>query len=75
MADVELDCKGLNCPMPIVKISRSMRQMTVGQVLAVEADDPSFTADVEAWARKMGHTLVELKVNGPVQRALLEKRK
>lgn len=74
MADQQLDCKGLNCPMPIVKISRAMKQMTTGQTLAVEASDPSFKADVEAWVRKMGHAILDFRMEGSVQKALLEKR-
>lgn len=74
MADLDLDCKGLNCPMPIVKISRAMKGMAVGQKLAVQASDPSFKADVEAWAKKLGHTLVSFEEQNGVQHALLEKR-
>lgn len=74
MADQDLDCKGLNCPMPIVKISRTIKQMTVGQTLSVEASDPSFKADVEAWVRKMGHALLELRVESGIQKALIEKK-
>lgn len=74
MADLDLDCKGLNCPMPIVKISRTMKPMGVGQTLAVEASDPSFKADVEAWVRKMGHAILDFRSDGGVQKVLIEKR-
>jgi tRNA 2-thiouridine synthesizing protein A len=70
----QLDCKGLNCPMPIVKISRAMKAMAVGEQLRVEATDPAFKADVEAWVRKLGHAIVDFKEEGGVQQALLEKR-
>lgn len=71
---VDLDCKGLNCPMPIVKISRAMKTMGVGDQLRVQASDPAFKADVEAWVRKLGHALVSFKEEKGVQHALLEKR-
>ncbi|MBL6712008.1 sulfurtransferase TusA family protein [bacterium] len=57
MANVDLDCAGLSCPVPIVRISRAMKEMSSGDTLTVTASDPSFQADVEAWVRKMGHQL------------------
>ncbi len=74
MAVVELDCKGLNCPMPIVKISRAIKALAIGDRLQVTASDPSFKADVEAWAKRLGHTLVEFSETGGVQSATLEKK-
>ncbi len=74
MAEHSLDCKGLNCPMPIVKISRAMKGLALGDRLVVEASDPSFGADVEAWAKRMGHDLVELSSSPALQRAVLEKK-
>lgn len=57
MANVDLDCGGLSCPVPIVRISRAMKELSSGDTLTVTASDPSFQADVEAWVRKMGHQL------------------
>lgn len=74
MPDQELDCKGLNCPMPIVKLSLAMKRMDAGQTIAVEATDPSFKADVEAWAKRMGQSIVEFSESESVQRAVLEKK-
>ncbi len=68
-----LDCKGLNCPMPIVRLSQAMRSLASGARLVIEADDPAFRADVEAWVRRFGHTLVSFEA-GSVQRAVLEKK-
>mgnify|MGYP005855506049 CR=1 FL=1 len=73
MAEHHLDCKGLNCPMPIVRLSQAMRPLPPGSRLVVEADDPAFRADVEAWVRRFGHTLVRFDA-GPVQRAIIEKK-
>ncbi len=72
MTDVKLDCRGLNCPVPIVRISQAIKKMEAGQTLEVEADDPAFSADVDAWVRKMGHDLVALD-EGAVQRAVIRK--
>jgi TusA-related sulfurtransferase len=57
MTEYELDCKDLNCPMPIVNISKRMRQMASGDVLVVEATDPAFRADLHAWAKRFGHVI------------------
>ena len=67
-----LDCKELACPMPIVKISRKMKSMSEGTQLEVEASDPAFRADIEAWTNRMGFALLEFD-DGPVKRAVIEK--
>ena len=72
MADVQLDCLGLNCPMPIVRISQTMKTMHAGQTLEVTANDPAFSADVRAWVTKMAHELLTLEV-GDIQRAVIRK--
>ena len=72
MADVSIDCKGLNCPVPIVRISQAIKKMEAGQTLEVTADDPAFGADVDAWVNKMGHKLVSFD-DGAVQRAVIRK--
>lgn len=72
MADVKLNCRGLNCPVPIVRISQAIKKMEAGQTLEVEADDPAFSADVDAWVRKMGHELLTSD-EGAVQRAVIRK--
>ena len=67
-----LNCRNLRCPMPIVRISQAVRNMACGERLQVEATDPAFRVDLEAWARRMGHRLVEFH-DGPVMRAVIEK--
>ncbi len=59
-ADKTVDYKGLFCPMPIVKISRAIKEIEVGQVLEMLADDPGSKADMQAWARQTGHELVSM---------------
>ncbi|MDY6835150.1 MAG: sulfurtransferase TusA family protein [Chloroflexota bacterium] len=73
MADQHLDCKQMNCPMPLVAISRAMKGLSCGQVLSVEATDPAFKTDVEAWIKQMGHKLVEFREDGSVQTAVIQK--
>lgn len=73
MSNVDLDCKGLNCPMPIVKISRAMKELQPGVTLTVMASDPSFKADVEAWVRKMNQKLTSFSDVDGIQTAVIEK--
>ncbi len=58
-ADMVLDCKGLLCPMPVVKTSAAIRKIEVGQVLEMVATDPGAPPDMEAWARQTGHELID----------------
>lgn len=53
--DKYVDCKGLSCPMPIVKTKRAIDEMQPGQVLEVAATDPGSVADVKSWALRTGH--------------------
>lgn len=56
-----VDYKGLYCPMPIVKISKDIKEIEGGQVLEMLADDPGSKADMQAWAKQTGHELLEMK--------------
>lgn len=57
-ADVQLDAKGLACPMPIVKTKKAMQNLADGQVLEVIATDKGSTADLAAWAKTVGHQYI-----------------
>jgi TusA-related sulfurtransferase len=51
-----------------------MKELQVGDHLRVEASDPSFQSDIEAWVRKMGHDLKSFEESQGVQKVVLEKR-
>ncbi len=53
-ADKTLNCMGLIDPMPIVYISKKMRELKPGEILQVTADDKGITQDVPAWCRLTG---------------------
>jgi|TARA_B100000959_G_scaffold259253_1_gene294773 tRNA 2-thiouridine synthesizing protein A len=53
-----LDCRGLSCPLPILKTKKQMDAMKSGQVLKMEATDPGSVNDVNAWTRRTGNELV-----------------
>ncbi len=58
-ADRELDCKGMLCPMPIVKLNKEIKSMQMGQVLKMIATDKGAPADVQAWSRQTGNELLD----------------
>lgn len=72
MTEFTLDCTGMNCPVPIVRISQRFKTLEPGSRLVVTADDPAFGADVRAWTRRLGHELLEFEA-GPTQRAVIRK--
>lgn len=56
--DLELDVKGMNCPLPLLKAKQGMRQLQSGQVLRVQATDPGSVRDFVSFARISGHELI-----------------
>ena len=60
----ELDTRGLNCPLPILKAKKALADMRSGEVLKVVSTDPGSTRDFQAFARQTGNELVEQAANG-----------
>ncbi|MBI5301024.1 MAG: sulfurtransferase TusA family protein [Chloroflexi bacterium] len=58
-ADRVLDCKGMLCPMPIVKISKEVKAAQIGQVIKMIATDKGAPADMQAWSRQTGNELLD----------------
>jgi TusA-related sulfurtransferase len=56
-----LDCKGLNCPLPVIKTKKAIEQLSVGQVLQMIATDPGSKSDMVAWSKSTGHELLETR--------------
>jgi len=55
----ELDTRGLNCPLPILKAKKALADMNSGEVLKVVATDPGSMRDFQAFARQTGNELLE----------------
>jgi TusA-related sulfurtransferase len=55
----ELDTRGLNCPLPILKAKKALADMSSGQVLKVVATDPGSMRDFQAFARQTGNELLD----------------
>ena len=56
--DKELDARGLNCPLPILRTKKALTDMQSGQVLKVMATDPGSVKDFQTFAKQTGHPLV-----------------
>ena len=63
-AQRELDTRGLNCPLPILKAKKALSELNSGQVLKVVATDPGSVRDFQAFARQTGNELVEQLTQG-----------
>jgi len=70
----ELDTRGLNCPLPILKAKKALADMASGEVLRVVSTDPGSTRDFQAFARQTGNELVEQKSEGDLFVHLLRRR-
>jgi tRNA 2-thiouridine synthesizing protein A len=57
--DKVMDLKGLPCPMPVVKISKGIKEVEVGQVVEAVTSDPGALADFPAWAKTSGNEILK----------------
>lgn len=67
-----LDCRELRCPMPIVKVALRVRDLQQGEALVVQATDPAFLVDMQAWARLTGNELRDID-DGPTKQLTIIK--
>lgn len=56
--DHELDCRGMSCPIPILKTKKAVDALSSGQVLKLIATDPGSVNDINAWCRRTGNPLL-----------------
>jgi tRNA 2-thiouridine synthesizing protein A len=61
--DKELDARGLNCPLPILRAKKALAEMTSGQVLRIVATDPGSVKDFQAFAKQTGNELLSSAEN------------
>jgi tRNA 2-thiouridine synthesizing protein A len=73
MADTTLDAKGLNCPLPILKAKKALKDLKVGETLEILATDPGAIKDFEAFCRTTGNELVESGEEGEVYRFVIKR--
>ena len=71
--DHELDARGLNCPLPILRAKKTLNTMDGGEVLKIMATDPGSVRDFEAFAKQTGNPLLESSENNAEFHFLLQK--
>lgn len=72
MADHTLDAKGLNCPLPILKARKALKEVPADGTLEILATDPGAVADFQAFCRQTGNELLEHSVDGDVYKFLIK---
>lgn len=74
MKTIELNVCGLSCPGPIVKVSKEIEKLQVGELLTVKATDPGFVRDIESWCDNTGNKLLEKTSNKGIYHAVIMKQ-
>ena len=72
--DRDLDVKGLNCPLPILRTKKTLAEMESGQVLRVQATDPGSLKDFPAFAKQTGNELIEQQEENRVVEYYLKRK-
>ena len=73
MATQVLDVKGLNCPLPILRARKALKDLPAGAMLQVLATDPGSVKDFEPFCRTTGNELIESSVDGQVYRFVIKR--
>jgi tRNA 2-thiouridine synthesizing protein A len=73
MAEHTLDAKGLNCPLPILKARKALKDVPPGEILEVLSTDPGSVADFQAFCRQTGNELMESTTEDSVYRFLIKR--
>ena len=74
MADQELDARGLNCPLPILRAKKALNDLGGGQTLKIVATDPGSVKDFQAFAKQTGNELLESSEAGGEFVFLIQKK-
>ncbi len=72
MADHTLDAKGMNCPLPILKARKALKEVPAGGTLEILATDPGSVADFQAFCRQTGNVLVEHSLDDDIYRFIIK---
>lgn len=68
-----LDLTGLACPMPIVKVSKKMKELNPGDIVDALTSDPGALTDFPAWARTSGNEIIQTDTEGSNTRFYIKK--
>jgi tRNA 2-thiouridine synthesizing protein A len=68
-----LDCKGMQCPLPVIKTAQAIKGLEPGQLLELLATDPGVEPDMHAWTSRTGNELVGIERDGDVFHVLIRR--
>ena len=71
--DVTLDCRGLSCPMPLLKVKKALKKLKSEQILEVLGTDPGSKNDIPEYARKQGNEFLNMEDESGFTRYLIKK--
>jgi len=71
----EVDVRGLFCPTPLTFVSKELNKIAVGEKLKIIADAPNFDKDLKIWCHETGNKLLDLKKDGNIYTAIIERGK
>ncbi|MBV5303605.1 MAG: sulfurtransferase TusA family protein [Chlorobium sp.] len=74
VCNMELNCEGLNCPLPILKTKKAIDSLNSGEILKMIATDPGSVNDMASWAKRTGHELVSHTEAANVHTFLIRKK-
>jgi tRNA 2-thiouridine synthesizing protein A len=69
-----LDLKGLPCPMPVVKVSKGIKEVEIDQVVEAVTSDPGSLADFPAWAKTSGNEILKTEQEDGVIRFFIKRK-
>ena len=61
---LELDCRGLSCPLPVLRTKKALKSLAAGDVLKIVATDPGSVPDMDAFSRSTGHEILDRSEEG-----------
>lgn len=73
MSTTKMDLKGLNCPLPVLRANKMMKELMAGDILEIDVTDPAAPKDFETYSETTGHTLISSIEDNGVFTICLEK--
>ena len=70
-----LDLQGLLCPIPVVKVSKAIKEIAIGEAIEATATDPGVMMDIPAWCKSSGNEMVKMAKEGDVFRFVVRRLK
>lgn len=71
--DKVMDLKGLPCPMPVVKVSKGIKEVEIGQIIEAQTSDPGALADFPAWAKTSGNEILKTDQSGDITKFYIKR--